>query len=42
MEFSDGKPLLVGGSHEDLDRRVIRYDGTSDTWTVNSTTDFGG
>jgi len=33
---------LVGGWNSDVDRSCIRYDGASDSWTLNSTTHFGG
>merc|ERR1712117_543668 len=38
----DGKPLLVGGQSNDFNRRILRYDGTSDSWAVNSTIQMGG
>jgi len=38
----DGKPLLCGGWKGDLDKQCIRYDGASDSWTLNSTSKFGG
>jgi len=38
----DGKPLLCGGFKGNLSRSIIRYDGTSDSWTFDQETHCHG